>query len=90
MTITRRQFGRMAAAAAPIVTTTCSSPSLVAQPKLDSRIHGVQIGVISGSFQDIPVSELIHSIVEVGLGDVELLFTHAEALAGAVNALKTA
>ena len=64
MTITRRQFGRRAAAAAPIVTTTCSSPSLVAQPKLDSRIHGVQIGVISGSFQDIPVSELIHSIVD--------------------------
>jgi sugar phosphate isomerase/epimerase len=74
MTYSRRDFGRLALAAIPA---TCA----LATPH--SRISGVQIGVISYSFRDLPPAEIIPSMLKLGLGEVELMWTHAEALAGA-------
>jgi sugar phosphate isomerase/epimerase len=81
MTLTRRDFGRIAAAALPL--------SLAAQtggrriPKPNSRYAGVQIGVISYSFNAIPPADLITTIAKLGINEVELMSNHAEAIVGA-------
>jgi sugar phosphate isomerase/epimerase len=53
-------------------------------PAIDARIGGVQIGVITYSFRAIPDSEVIvRTVAQMGIGLVELMSNHAEALAGA-------
>ena len=49
----------------------------------NSKIDGVQIGVISYSFRDLPPAQIIPSMLKIGLSEVELMSNHAEALAGA-------
>jgi sugar phosphate isomerase/epimerase len=52
----------------------------------DSRVDGVQIGTISYSFRAIPnltLDTLIAAMTDIGLTEVELMSTHAEAGAGA-------
>jgi sugar phosphate isomerase/epimerase len=73
MTYTRRDFGKIALAALPVA----------ARAAINSRIDGVQIGAISYSFRDLPVTQIIPAMVKIGLGEVELMSNHAEALAGA-------
>ena len=73
MTVTRREFGKIALAALPAA----------AAAAINSKIAGVQIGVISYSFRDLPAAQIIPAMVKIGLGEVELMSNHAEALAGA-------
>jgi hypothetical protein len=52
----------------------------------DSKIHGVQIGVISYSLRQIPnldVDTIIKVMSQLGLTEVELMSNHAERAAGA-------
>ncbi|HJT89069.1 MAG TPA: sugar phosphate isomerase/epimerase [Bryobacteraceae bacterium] len=74
MKISRRDFGKIAVAALPTATVAAT---------LDSRVEGVQIGVISYSFRDLPAEQIIPAMVKIGLGEVELMSNHAETLAGA-------
>jgi len=54
--------------------------------KPNSRFAGVQIGVISYSFNSIPTMDLIPTIAKLGINEVELMSNHAEALVGAPTA----
>jgi len=74
MTYTRRDFGKIALAA---------WPTAGAAAALHSKIDGVQIGAISYSFRDLPATQIIPAMVKIGIGEVELMYNHAEALAGA-------
>lgn len=74
MVFSRRDFGKIALA---------SLPTAAAAAAINSRIDGVQIGVISYSFRDLPAEQIIPAMVKIGLGEVELMSNHAEALAGA-------
>jgi sugar phosphate isomerase/epimerase len=73
MNYSRRDLGKLALAAIPAVA--------LAAP--ESRIAGVQIGAISYSFRDLPPTQIIPSMLKIGLSEVELMSNHAEALAGA-------
>jgi len=70
----RREFGKMMFAGLPL--------SMVLA-KIDSKFRGVQIGAITYSFRSIPATEIIPSMVKLGLSETELMSNHCEALAGA-------
>jgi sugar phosphate isomerase/epimerase len=56
---------------------------------INSRIGGVEIGVITYSFRGMPVAAMVPAMVKIGLGEVELMSYDAETLAGApANASK--
>lgn len=76
MRITRRDFGKAAAAALP-------AGRLLAKP--DSRFNGVQIGVITYSFRALPGSaeETLKYCVDCGISAIELMSNVAESYAGA-------
>ena len=61
---TRRQFGKLALAALPVST---------ASAKISSKIHGVQIGVATYSYNPLPrqgmLDLIISSMVDAGIGD---------------------
>lgn len=46
---------------------------------IDSKIEGVQLGVQSYSFRDLPLDDAIQAMVADGLGDCELFSPHIEA-----------
>jgi sugar phosphate isomerase/epimerase len=76
---TRRDFGKLAVAGLAV-------PSFLASRLLaaGSRINGVQIGAITYSFRSISdANAIIRAMVQIGLGEAELMSNHAEALAGA-------
>ena len=74
MTYSRRDLGRIALAALP---------ASMASGAPNSRVQGVQLGVISYSFRDLPAAQIVPSMLKLGIGEVELMSNHAEALAGA-------
>ena len=76
MNFTRRDFGRIALAAVPVAK---------AFGAINSKIHGVQIGAITYSFNTIASDppSIIQAYVDIGLGECELMSNHCEALAGA-------
>lgn len=45
---------------------------------IDSKIDGVQLGVQSYSFRDLPLDQAIRAMVKDGLGDCELFSPHVE------------
>ena len=51
---------------------------------IDSRVRGVQIGAITYSFRALSDPQaIVQAFVSMGIGEVELMSNHAEALAGA-------
>lgn len=84
--ISRREFGKIALAGAPAACMMLAGRDVFGQTKPNSRIDGVQIGVITGSFQGMAASEIIPAMLKIGLSEIELQSNHAEALAGAPSA----
>ena len=51
---------------------------------IDSRLRGVQVGAITYSFRALSDAQsIVKAMVSMGLGEVELMSNHAEALGGA-------
>ena len=77
---TRRDFGRVVLGGA-------LGGALVrglSAAAIDSRIRGVQVGAITYSFRALGDAQaIVKAMVSMGLGEVELMSNHAEALAGA-------
>ena len=83
MSYTRREFGQIALAGLPASVALARMRSLGQSP-IPSRFGGVQIGVITYSFRSMSNAEdILKALVQVGIGEVELMSNHAEALAGA-------
>lgn len=80
---TRRDFGKMAFAGIPVASAMLLNSDLFAADKPNSKFKGVQIGVITYSFNGMAAAEIIPSMVAIGLSAVELMSNHAESLAGA-------
>ena len=59
----RRDFGKIALAGVPLS---------AALGKINSTVHGVQLGTQTYSFRDRPLDGVIQAMVDVGLGDCEL------------------
>ncbi len=74
--LTRRDFGKAALAAAAVAR---------ANAAINSKFGGVQIGAITYSFNSIASDPqaIIQALVDIGLGETELMSNHCEALAGA-------
>jgi sugar phosphate isomerase/epimerase len=93
MAYSRRQFGRIAGGAgalAPIFLKAQGRGQGRPIPKPNSRYAGVQIGVISYSFNTIPTMDLIPTVAKLGINEVELMSNHAETLVGAPTAPRPA
>ena len=83
MRYTRREFGQIALASLPaaaVFTRLSSRP----HAQIPSRFGGVQVGVITYSFRSTSNAEdILKALVQIGIGEVELMSEHAESLAGA-------
>lgn len=76
MIYSRRQFTKLAGAGLAL------SPVLIKSAfakQIDSKIDGVQLGVQSYSFRDLPIDEAIQAMAADGLGACELFSPHIEA-----------
>jgi sugar phosphate isomerase/epimerase len=80
--LTRRDFGRFAAAGIPLASLALSGSDLFAQGKPNSNFAGVHIGVITYSFNGLAATDIIPTMVRIGLSNCELMSNHAETLAG--------
>lgn len=82
MTHTRRDFGKLAAAAGPSALLGFSRRAFAAP---NSKIAGVQIGTITYSFkQDVKKpDEIIPDVAKIGISSVELMSDDGERMAGA-------
>ena len=78
MLYTRRDVGKIALAGLPLA-------SAFGAAKINSTFGGVRIGAISYSFNRIASDPMavVKAYAEIGLGEVELMSNHCEALAGA-------
>jgi sugar phosphate isomerase/epimerase len=81
-TISRRDFGKILGAVIPGAMA-LARVHLSAQAKINSRINGVLIGAITYSFRSMNPADIIKAYVDIGLGEMELMSNHAEALAAA-------
>ncbi len=84
MHYTRRTFTTAAAASLAALGTPLTNA--LAAPRIDSKIHGVQVGAITYSFNRIAAPDpeaIVRAYTEIGLGEAELMSNHCEALAGA-------
>ncbi len=72
---TRRDFGKVALAALPLARASAFA-------KIDSRINGVQLGVQTYSFRELPpegiVDAVIKAMTEIGLGECEVFSSQFE------------
>jgi sugar phosphate isomerase/epimerase len=82
MTYTRREFGHIALAGLP-ASLALGRILPFAQSPIPSRFGGVQVGAITYSFRSMPAEDILKALVQIGIGEVELMSNHAEALAGA-------
>src|SRR4051812_18259752 len=80
--LSRRDFARLALAGFPAALALKNIP-LSALDKINSRIHGVQVGAITYSFRALPVEDVLKAYTTIGIGEMELMSNHAESLAGA-------
>lgn len=82
MQFTRREFGKLTLAGVPAAL--ASSRAVLASAMIDSRVKGIQIGAITYSFTSLPDADaIIQAYRTIGLGEMELMSNHCEALAGA-------
>lgn len=58
-------------------------PAALAYGANVSNFGGVQVGIITYSFRAISTNELLPAILKAGVGEIELMSNHAEALVGA-------
>jgi sugar phosphate isomerase/epimerase len=80
---TRRDFGKLTLAGVP-ASLVLSRLSIAPQKKIDSTIKGVHIGAITYSFRSISdANAILNAYVSIGLGEMELMSNHCEALANA-------
>jgi sugar phosphate isomerase/epimerase len=89
MRYSRRDFGKLALAGLPAAAMLKAFPALTleARDKINSKIGGVTIGAITYSFRTITdAKEIIKAYQTIGLGEMELMSNHAEALAGIPSA----
>ncbi len=83
MRCSRREFAALTLAGLP-APWLLPHTRVAALAAIASRINGVQIGAITYSFRTIPNAEdIIKAYQTIGLGEMELMANHAEALAGA-------
>ena len=85
MNYSRRDFGKLALAGIPAAAMLKAFPAAVleAREKINSKIGGVTIGAITYSFRSIQdPMEILKAYQTIGLGEMELMSNHAEALAG--------
>ena len=84
MRYSRRDFGKLALAGIPAAAMlrTLGDVELGAAAKINSKINGVRIGAITYSFRTMAADTIIPAYVKIGLGEMELMSNHAEALAG--------
>jgi hypothetical protein len=66
----RRDFGKIAAAALPL--------SAAFGAKINSKVNGVQLGAQSYSYRDLSLDDAIKGMVEDGVGACELFAGHVE------------
>jgi sugar phosphate isomerase/epimerase len=80
----RREFGKLAMAGIPASMVLANLP-VSARASINSTIKGVQIGAITYSFNRLSggAEAILQAYVTMGLGEMELMSNHAEALAGA-------
>jgi sugar phosphate isomerase/epimerase len=82
MRYTRREAGQLAMGA--IAAAALGRPALGARQASRSRINGVRIGAITYSFRTMSnVDDMVRTMAEIGLGEVELMSNDAESAAGA-------
>jgi len=84
MQLTRRTFAT--AAAASLAALTAPLTNVLAAPRINSKINGVQVGAITYSFNRLAAPDpeaIVRAYTEIGLGEAELMSNHCEALAGA-------
>jgi sugar phosphate isomerase/epimerase len=79
MFYSRRDLGKIALATLPLAS------AVRAFGAVNSKFNGVQIGVQTYSFRELPdpAHQDIPTMVAIGLGEAELMSEHAETLAGA-------
>ena len=84
MRYSRRDFGKLALAGLPAAAMwrAYGIAGLSAADKINSKIKGVRIGAITYSFRSMPADTIIPAYVKIGIGEMELMSNHAEALAG--------
>lgn len=74
MLYTRRDLGRIALSAIPLAS---------ALAEINSKFGGVQVGTITYSFREThDLDAVIKMIAQIGIGEVELMYDHAERYAG--------
>jgi len=79
---TRRAFGKVLLAAVPV------APILAhagAAQKVNSKINGVRMGLQSASFtfSGMGIDDIVQTMVNVGLGEIDVMAEHVEAYLGA-------
>jgi len=84
MRYSRRDFGKLALAGLPAAAMwrAYGIAGLSTADKINSKIKGVRIGAITYSFRSMPADTIIPAYVKIGIGEMELMSNHAEALAG--------
>src|ERR1700733_8402630 len=86
--VSRRHFigaGMLAAAGLAFASKSSFAKGLYRPVKVDSKINGVQIGVITYSFRSMPsdIDHLLQYCIQCNINAVELMGDSAEAYAGA-------
>jgi sugar phosphate isomerase/epimerase len=80
MFYSRRDLGKIALASLPAI----PAVKMFGAGVVNSKFNNVQIGAITYSFRTIPdLDEVIKMMVDIGLGEAELMSDHAERFAGA-------
>ena len=86
--VSRRQFigaGMLAAAGMALTSKSALAGAVFAPAKPNSKINGVQIGVITYSFRSMPgsIQQILKYCVDCNINEIELMGDAAEAYAGA-------